>query len=62
MAPGASLLIKNINLIQLHNESIFSLDPYIIIQPIEVPHRDEFSETVGYIIKRSAKKSALYIP
>lgn len=31
------------------------------VTPILVPHRDEFSETVGYLIS-SAKKSALFIP
>ena len=31
------------------------------VTPLLVPHRDEFSETVGYIIE-GAKKSALFIP
>ena len=31
------------------------------VTPLLVPHRDEFSETVGYLIK-GANKSALFIP
>ena len=50
--PWSQLVdLKNINLIQLHNESIFSLDEELKVTPFEVPHRDEFSETVGYLIK-----------
>ena len=60
--PWSQLVdLKNINLIQLHNESIFSLDEELKVTPFEVPHRDEFSETVGYLIK-GPLKSALYIP
>jgi pyrroloquinoline quinone biosynthesis protein B len=33
----------------------------VSITPLLVPHRDEFSETVGYVIK-GANKSALFIP
>ena len=33
----------------------------ISVTPIQVPHRDEFSETAGYIIKGENKK-ALFIP
>jgi pyrroloquinoline quinone biosynthesis protein B len=33
----------------------------VFITPLLVPHRDEFSETVGYVIK-GANKSALFIP
>jgi len=51
---------KNINLMPLqHNE------PQILgqlkVTPFLVPHRDEYSETVGYIIK-GPNKSALFIP
>ena len=31
------------------------------VTPIQVPHRDEYSETAGYIIKGKNKK-ALFIP
>ena len=33
----------------------------IIVTPVQVPHRDEYSETAGYIIKGKNKK-ALFIP
>ena len=33
----------------------------VSVTPLLVPHRDEFSETVGYLIK-GANKSALFIP
>ena len=33
----------------------------ISVTPIKVPHRDEYSETAGYVIKGENKK-ALFIP
>ena len=58
-----SQLIKEKNIIinELKNDSIQTLSKYISIKPILVPHRDEFSETVGYLIKGDAK-SALFLP
>jgi pyrroloquinoline quinone biosynthesis protein B len=51
---------KNIKLMPLANET-----PVIIkgieVTPVLVPHRDEFSETVGYYIK-GQNKTALFIP
>ena len=52
---------KNIIINQLKNNSIQTLSKYISIKPILVPHRDEFSETVGYLIKGDLK-SALFLP
>ena len=52
---------KNIIINELKNDSIQTLSKYISIKPILVPHRDEFSETVGYLIKGDAK-SALFLP
>ncbi len=52
---------KNIVINKLKNDSIQTLSKYISIKPILVPHRDEFSETVGYIIK-GKDKSALFLP
>lgn len=37
------------------------LTPSLAITPLLVPHRDEYSETVGYIIEGASKK-ALFIP
>mgnify|MGYP001162931369 FL=1 len=52
---------KNIKINMLKNDSIQSLGENLSIKPILVPHRDEFSETVGYLIK-GRFKSALFLP
>tara|TARA_B100001250_G_C19710398_1_gene748928 strand:- start:736 stop:1254 length:519 start_codon:yes stop_codon:yes gene_type:complete len=52
---------KNIKINKLKNDSVQSLGKNISIKPILVPHRDEFSETVGYLIEGSVK-SALFLP
>ena len=52
---------KNIKINELKNDSVQTLSKYISIKPILVPHRDEFSETVGYLIKGEVK-SALFLP
>jgi pyrroloquinoline quinone biosynthesis protein B len=60
--PWSQLIsLGNINLHPLQSQSPISLDKELIVIPIVVPHRDEFSETVGFKII-GAKKSALYIP
>ncbi len=51
---------KNIDLMHLQNEKVESLGE-IKVTPFLVPHRDEFSETVGYRIS-GPSKSALFIP
>jgi len=52
---------KNISLTPIENEQSISLTPNIKVTPILVPHRDEYSETVGYKIK-GPNKTALFIP
>lgn len=52
---------KNILLTPLENETPVSPTNNITVTPFTVPHRDEFSETVGYIIQGPNKK-ALFIP
>ncbi|MDG2476133.1 MAG: MBL fold metallo-hydrolase [Flavobacteriaceae bacterium] len=56
--------LVNINNIKI-NEINFGLSTNelsnIIVTPIQVPHRDEYSETAGYIIEGKNKK-ALFIP
>ena len=60
--PWSQLVaLGNINLKPLQSQTSIALDSGLIVIPIVVPHRDEFSETVGYKII-GAKKSALYIP
>ncbi|MFB0948342.1 MAG: pyrroloquinoline quinone biosynthesis protein B [Spirosomataceae bacterium] len=52
---------KNIELKPLQNQQIIKLNERISIQPFTVPHRDEFSETVGYRIMVDSK-SLIFIP
>jgi|TARA_B100001063_G_scaffold114829_2_gene107282 pyrroloquinoline quinone biosynthesis protein B len=60
--PWSQLVsLKNISIKEINNNSKFSIDTNIIIQPIEVPHRAEFSETVGYKIY-GPNKTVLFIP
>tara|TARA_Y100000741_G_scaffold289224_1_gene229248 strand:+ start:584 stop:1504 length:921 start_codon:yes stop_codon:yes gene_type:complete len=60
--PWSQLVsLQNISITEINNNSKLSIDPNIIIQPIEVPHRAEFSETVGYKIY-GPNKIVLFIP
>ena len=60
--PWSQLVsLQNISITEISNNSKLSIDPNIIIQPIEVPHRAEFSETVGYKIY-GPNKTVLFIP
>lgn len=52
---------ENIKLIALENEKVKVLNKHLKVTPILVPHRDEYSETVGYKISGN-EKSALFIP
>lgn len=45
----------------LKNDSTISLNKSLKITPFLVPHRDEYSETVGYKIEGD-NKTALFIP
>ena len=53
--------LKNIELKKLKADSAIKLSGTISVTPFLVPHRDEFSETVGYSIK-TANRSMLFIP
>ena len=53
--------LKNIDLIPLENNISLNITSNLSVVPFEVPHRDEFSETVGYKII-GPNKSALFIP
>ncbi|MEJ2112470.1 MAG: MBL fold metallo-hydrolase [Flavobacteriaceae bacterium] len=52
---------KNIQLNLLQNNSTIILNDNLKVTPFLVPHRDEYSETVGYIIEGQHKR-ALFIP
>jgi len=61
-APFSQLIkLNNIKLIEIKNNNQINLTNEINIIPFEVPHRNEFSETVGYKIKNQ-NKSLIYIP
>jgi pyrroloquinoline quinone biosynthesis protein B len=60
--PWSQLVaLENINLQKLNEDSTFSLNKNIKITPFLVPHRDEFSETVGYEIIIN-DKTLIFIP
>ena len=53
--------LNNIKLQRIYNNEKVILHNNLSFTPILVPHRDEYSETVGYLIKGNRKR-ALYIP
>jgi pyrroloquinoline quinone biosynthesis protein B len=60
--PWSQLVkLNNIALKPLKADSTIVLTSQLKVTPLQVPHRDEFSETVGYLIE-SKNKSALFIP
>ena len=61
-SPWNQLLsLENIKIIDLKSSKEIKLSTQLYIEPFLVPHRDEFSETVGYRVV-SNKKSLVYIP
>lgn len=61
-APWSQLVsLKNIALRPLAHGERVDLSAGLTVEPLLVPHRDEFSETVGFRI-RSRSKSLLFIP
>ncbi|MDC0201667.1 MBL fold metallo-hydrolase [Flavobacteriales bacterium] len=60
--PWSQLVeLENISLRKLKSDSTFSLNKNIKVKPFLVPHRDEFSETVGYEVIIN-NKSLIFIP
>ena len=60
--PWSQLVeLENISLQKLKSDSTFSLNENIKVKPFLVPHRDEFSETVGYEITIN-NKFLIFIP
>ena len=53
--------LKNIDIQTISNKNFIKLSKNILVIPIKVPHRDEYSETVGYKIIGKTKKM-LFIP
>ncbi len=52
---------RNIAISRLTSDSSIDLNDQLRVTPVRVPHRDEFSETVGYKIK-GPNKTILFIP
>lgn len=60
--PWSQLVsLKNIEIRHLKEDSTVVLNERLKITPMPVPHRDEFSETVGFKIE-GPSKSLLFIP
>ena len=60
--PWSQLVdLENISINMLNNNEVQKLNENISITPFLVPHRDEFSETVGYKIE-GPSKSLVFIP
>ncbi len=61
-APWSQLVsLGNIKLVLIEADTPIQLAFNLRVTPLIVPHRDEFSETVGYRIE-TAEKSLLFIP
>jgi len=60
--PWSQLVnIENITIKELQNEQPVSITSLLKVTPFRVPHRDEYSETIGFKIT-GPHKSALFIP
>ncbi len=60
--PWSQLVhLKNIQVHSLRADSTIIIGEHFKITPTQVPHRDEYSETVGFKIQ-GLQKSALFIP
>ena len=60
--PWSQLVeLNNLKLIELSADSTVELSSNLMLTPILVPHRDEYSETVGYRVE-SESKAFLFIP
>lgn len=60
--PWSQLItLNNIQLRKLKADSAIAVSSKITVTALQVPHRDEFSETAGFIIETKSKK-LLFIP
>ena len=61
-APFTQLVkLKNIKMINLKENITINIADNVKVVPFQVPHRNEFSETVGFTIN-SENESVLYLP
>lgn len=60
--PWSQLVnFENISLKSLRADSLIAISDSLFVKPLLVPHRDEYSETVGYMIYGPSKK-AIFLP
>ena len=60
--PWSQLVrLGNLTLREFQPGVSFELEPGLSVMPIQVPHRDEFSDTMAFLI-RGPKKTLLYVP
>jgi pyrroloquinoline quinone biosynthesis protein B len=60
--PWSQLVtLHNIELVPIEDGVPIALNKRITVTPIRVPHRDEYSETVGFIVQ-SPSRSILWLP
>jgi len=60
--PWSQLVsLKNIDLRTMEAGTAFALNERISVTPLRVPHRDEFSETVGFVV-RGPTRAILWLP
>lgn len=61
-APWRQLTkLNNIDLQEVHDGQAIVVSPGVTVIPVDVPHRNEFTETFAFWIK-GTKKKVLYIP
>src|SRR4051794_18924729 len=60
--PWSQLVrLENIALREFQPGQALELEPGLTVQPIQVPHRDEYSDTMAFVI-RGPHKTLLYVP
>ncbi|MFK7820036.1 MAG: MBL fold metallo-hydrolase [Planctomycetaceae bacterium] len=60
--PWSQLVkLQNIEIKPLINKQQIQLNDRISVTPLQVPHRDEFSETVGFVVQ-GPSRSILFLP
>jgi pyrroloquinoline quinone biosynthesis protein B len=60
--PWSQLVrLGNIALREIRPGTPFELDEGLTVMPLQVPHRDEYSDTMAFVI-RGPKKALLYVP
>jgi pyrroloquinoline quinone biosynthesis protein B len=60
--PWSQLVkLENIRLREFQPGTPFELEPGISVKPIPVPHRDEYTDTMAFVI-RGPRRTLLYVP